>query len=290
LITCEDLQIYGGATLQNDYKISLDNKVAVIMGGGRGIGRATANTLAMAGAFVVVVSRTRQELNHTVSMIQSQGGSACAIKADVSDWESMNKLAGSVEQRFGSPDILVVNAGVLGPVGDSWKTDQQAWSHNIAVNLTGAYYSSRAFVPKMGKDRQGTLIYISSGAAEYPIPGWSAYCVSKAGLEQFVKSLAAEITERNLRIRVHTLRPGIVDTDMQEQARSSPEQKFAYVERFRQYYSSGQLRKPDEPAEVIYWLTTPFAEHLHGQIIDIDEHQIRMQVSMDLGLPVLEER
>ena len=100
----------------------------------------------------------------------------------------------------------------------------------------------------------------------------------------------AELKARNIGVRVNALHPGIVDTARQEKVRNTPAGQFAQVEKFRHYHATGKLRSPAEPAEVIYWLSTPFGEDLHGQVIDIDDAEIRTKISKDLGLPMLADR
>ncbi|MBS3783757.1 MAG: SDR family NAD(P)-dependent oxidoreductase, partial [Anaerolineae bacterium] len=178
----------------------LDGQVAVVTGGGRGIGRAAAIRLAEAGAGVMVSARTESEIVETAKAIVADGGAAEACPADVSDWEAMLRLARETEQAFGTPDIVVVNAGVIEPVDDTWEVPPRAWAKNLKVNLTGAFYTVRAFLPLMVDHGAGVLIFTSSGAATHPVPGWSAYCAAKAGLDHFVRNLAAELDGRGLSV------------------------------------------------------------------------------------------
>ncbi|MGD2104949.1 MAG: SDR family NAD(P)-dependent oxidoreductase, partial [Anaerolineae bacterium] len=106
----------------------LDGQVAVVTGGGRGIGRATAITLARAGASVVVTARTTSEIESTAAEIRAKGGSARAFPADVSDWEAVLRLARETQDAFGPPDVVVANAGVVEPVGDTWEVAPDAWA------------------------------------------------------------------------------------------------------------------------------------------------------------------
>jgi len=197
----------------------LEGQVAVVTGGGRGIGRAAAILLAQAGAAVVVTARTATEVEETAEHIRRQGGRAQALPADVSDWAAMERLAEETTQAFGPADIVVANAGVIHPVGDTWEVEPADWAQNLTINLTGSFYTARAFLPAMVARRSGVLIFVSSGAASHPVPGWSAYCAAKAGAEHFVRNVAAEVDQRGLPIRVHALYPGIVATAMQEKPR-----------------------------------------------------------------------
>jgi NAD(P)-dependent dehydrogenase (short-subunit alcohol dehydrogenase family) len=269
---------------------SLNGQVAVVTGGGRGIGRATAIRLAEAGASVMVTARTEAEVQETADRICQEGGSARAGPADVSDWEAMVQLAEETERAFGPADVVVANAGVIKPVGDTWEVTPEAWAKNLTINLTSACYTVRAFLPTMVDRRRGVLIFVSSGAALHPVPGWSAYCAAKAGLDHFVRNLAAEVDQRGLPIRIHALYPGIVATSMQEEVRQMPEGQFPRVGQFRGCHERGWLRPPEEPATPIWWLVTHMAADFHGQAVSIDDATIRQRMADDLSLPPFKGR
>lgn len=261
---------------------ALDNKVAVVTGGGRGIGRATARVLARAGARVMVTARSQAEIDETAEQIRQENGTAQAWPADVSDWEAMERLAAETESALGPADIVVANAGVINPVDDTWMVDPAAWAQNLRINLTGAFFTVRAFLPAMVARGSGTLIFVSSGAATHPVPGWSAYCAAKAGLDHFVRNLAAEIEERAAGLRVHALYPGVVATSMQQRIREKRPEEFSHVERYRRYHERGVLRPPEEPATLLWWLATSMAAEFHGQIVSIDDARIRQRIARDL--------
>jgi NAD(P)-dependent dehydrogenase (short-subunit alcohol dehydrogenase family) len=268
----------------------LDGQVAVVSGGGRGIGRATAITLARAGARVMVTARTESEIEETARRIRRDGGSARAFPADVSDWEAVAQLAAETERAFGLADVVVANAGVIEPVGNAWDVAPDAWAENLRINLTGAFYTARAFLPGMVERGRGVVIFTSSGAATHPVAGWSAYCAAKAGLDHFVRNLAAEIDEEGRDVRAHVFYPGIVDTSMQEHIRGQSEEVFSGVETYRGYHEQGWLRPPDEPAALVWWLATPMAAEYHGKVVSIDDRSIRRLMAEDLDLSPLEGR
>lgn len=268
----------------------LDGKAALVTGGGRGIGRATAIQLARAGADVVVTARTMEELEETVGTIAQEGGQARAISADVSDWTAMEELAQEAEAAFGPIDVVVANAGIIAPVGNTWEVAPDEWAKNVGVNLTGVFYTARAFLPGMVARRRGTLIFVSSGAATHPVRGWSAYCSAKAGVDHFARTLTAEIDEEELPIRIHFLYPGIVATAMQQKIRTMSEEEFSLVHKYRGYHQKGWLRPPEEPATLIWWLATPMAEAVHGQAVSIDDPRIRDRMARDLEIEPFEGR
>jgi NAD(P)-dependent dehydrogenase (short-subunit alcohol dehydrogenase family) len=268
----------------------LEGRVAVITGAGRGIGRAAALELARAGAAVVVAARHEAEVRETADKVQRAGGRALAVSADVSDWPSVQRLADRTREAFGPADIIVANAGVVEPAGDAWSVAPEAWAGNVAVNLTGAYFTWRVFAQAPRRNKGGVAIFVSSGAASHVIPGWSAYCAAKAGLEHFVRVAAEEADAQGLDVRLHAVRPGIVDTAMQEEVRGMSPERFRAVERFRGFHQKGWLRPPGEPAALIRWLCTPMAADLHGRVADIDDPAIRKRMAFDLGLPLFKGR
>jgi 3-oxoacyl-[acyl-carrier protein] reductase len=265
----------------------LENRVAVVTGGGRGIGRATALMLARAGANVVATARTYGEIMKTAQQIEFEGGRGTAIQADVSDWEQVEALSLETKRVFGAPDILVINASVIEPVSLLWETDPKLWEQNIRINLTGAYYTIRAFLPDMLAANHGKLIFLSSGAASRTVPGWSAYCASKAGVDHFARNLTAELSLKEFSIETYVFSPGVVDTDMQARIRRSTVEEFPQVDRYTDFKKNKYLRSPDEPAQVILWLACGYASDLSGKMFRIDDDEIRNRVASDLGTPLL---
>ncbi len=265
-------------------EVRLEGKVAVVTGGGRGIGRATALKLAEAGASVVVAARTKTQIEETAALIRERGGQALAVPTDVSEWQAVERLAKETVRAFGTADIVVANAAVLHPVGRSWEVPADLWARNVEINLIGAFYTARAFLPALVERGEGVLVFVSSGAAAHPVPGWSAYCAAKAGLDHFARNLGEELTMAGSRVRVHVLYPGIVETAMQEEIRRLPPGRFPLVEQFRTYHEAGWLRPPEEPATLIWWLATPLAADWHGRIVSIDDEAVRLRMARDLGI------
>ena len=160
-------------------QIDLAGQVAIVTGGGRGIGRAIAQGLAHAGAAVAVVSRTRDEVEETARLIEEAGGRALAFRADVTDQPAIKELAAGVEEQLGPIDLLVGNAGITGPAGPAWEVDQDEWWRCMDVNLRGPFLCSRAVLPGMVARRQGRIITVTSGSGLAPMPNDSAYAVAK---------------------------------------------------------------------------------------------------------------
>jgi NAD(P)-dependent dehydrogenase (short-subunit alcohol dehydrogenase family) len=201
----------------------------------------------------------------------------------VADYASVQNLAQETERAFGPADIVVANASVVAPVDQMWKIDPRDWANIVQVNLTGAFFTARAFLPSMMQRKQGILIFVSSGAATHPVVGWGAYCASKAGLDMLAQTLAAESDTAQAGIRVHALYPGIVDTQMQADIRSASTEQFPQVDRYRAYKEKGRLRSPEEPAQMIWWLSTSLTADYHGQILSLDDPAVRERMARDLS-------
>lgn len=265
--------------------LRLDGKTAVICGASGGVGAAAARILARAGANVVVASRNAGRLAEVAAQVRTEGGSARDLVVDLSDWSQTQQLAQAVEQA-GPVDILVVTAGTLDPVGRTWQVDPAEWAENVQVNLTGTFNAVRAFLPGMVARRAGTVILVSSVAVKVGTPTWGAYGSAKAGVDFLGRVLQAELDMDEVPVRVHVAYPGVVDTPMQEKLRAMSSEQFPSVEAFRRMKEKGRLRAPEQPANLIWWLTTEAAADLKGQIADLDDPAIRERVAADLGIPV----
>jgi NAD(P)-dependent dehydrogenase (short-subunit alcohol dehydrogenase family) len=266
----------------------LAQQVAIVTGAGRGIGRAAALTLAQAGAAVIVAARSAGEITSVADEIKHSGGQALAIPTDVSDVAQVDHLLILTMRAFGRIDILVNNAALIHPLGKVWETAPTAWSKLIAVNVIGPYLCSRAVLPHMLDRGSGRIINVSSGAAERDIEGASAYCASKAALERFSSTLAAEVA--HTAIKVTTLRPGVADTAMQSEIRQTSRQHFPRVAQWHTLHRKKQLRPPTEPAQAILWLASPFAATVEQHLFNIDDEAFRAQIVADLNLKPLPGR
>jgi 3-oxoacyl-[acyl-carrier protein] reductase len=273
---------------------SLDGKAAVIVGGGRGIGRAAALLLARAGATVVVAARRASDCEEVARSITSGGGRALAVAADAADWASTQDLAAKATDWAGSPDVLVVTAGAIQPAGKVWEVAPDQWAGCVQVNLVGAFNTLRAFLPDMvagaagaggAPPRGATVVLVSTGVTRFVVPGWSAYGAAKSGLDYLGRNLQSELDLEGLPISVYTVYPGVVDTPMQETIRGMTQEEFPDVERIRRMHEEGRLRPPEQPATLIWWLATLGAADLRGQVVDIGSPDIRGRVAADLGLP-----
>ncbi|KWR75546.1 SDR family NAD(P)-dependent oxidoreductase [Cupriavidus sp. IDO] len=198
----------------------LKNKVAVITGAGRGIGRAIALAYASAGAAVVCSARGEAEITQTANLIREAGGRAIAHVADVGDYQAIASLFQRASNEYGGIDIVVANAGVALEQRRIADSDPALWSKTIDINLTGAYYTAHAAIPHLRRRGAGKIIMVGSGQRKRPAPGFSAYSCSKSGLWMLTQSLAVELQEDN--ISVNELIPGPVRTDLTRNAPMPP--------------------------------------------------------------------
>lgn len=259
----------------------LQDQVAIVTGAGRGIGRATALALAQAGAAIVLAARSETEIAGVKEEIKRNGGQALAIPTDVSDMSQVDHLLVLTLRAFKQVNILVNNAAVIQPFGNVWETSPLAWQRAILTNVIGPYLCARTVLPHLLDRGSGRIINLSSGAAEAKIQGASAYCASKAALEQFSGTLATEVEGSG--VVVTTFRPGIVDTPMQTEIRETSARQLPKVDRWRNWHEQGQLRPPSEPAQGVLWLASHFANNVNGQLFSIDDDQFRQRIAADLG-------
>lgn len=195
----------------------LDGTVALVTGGGRGIGRVTAVALAQVGTSVVAVARSRDEVEETAAIIEGSGGRAIGLSADVADRAAVEAVVAEVEGRLGPVDVLVNNAGIGGPNVPLWECDPEAWWRVLEVNLRGPMLLCRAVLPAMIRRRSGVIVNVGSYAGIRASMGGvagTAYPVSKAALVRFTDTLAASVDEHG--VRVFTISPGLVRTAMTE--------------------------------------------------------------------------
>ena len=223
----------------NPCDTALTGKVALVTGGGRGIGRAVVLRLAGAGAAVGVLARTASEVADTVRAVENQGGRALALVADVSDEAAVKAAVARCEKELGPVDILVNNAGVFHHESIE-NTPADVWRRLMAVNVLGTVFCSRAVLPSMRARGAGRIINIASSAGRKGYPNQSAYCASKHAQIGFTKVLALET--HGAGIRVHVVNPGGVDTRL--------------VRDNRDDVDVSEYMRPEEIADVVCFLAT----------------------------------
>jgi NAD(P)-dependent dehydrogenase (short-subunit alcohol dehydrogenase family) len=197
----------------------LQDKVAVVTGGGRGIGRAVAEGMAAQGAKVAVISRTDQELHEVVDGITGKNGEAQAVTADVTKPDQVQMAMSTILSSFGQIDILVNNAGTNLALGLPWEVDPVDWWTDVETSLLGPFLCTQVVGAAMVERGSGRIINISSGAATEPRPYSSGYAAAKTAAQRYSESVAPLFLERG--VRVFSLNPGPVKTTLNDQARNS---------------------------------------------------------------------
>lgn len=241
---------------------SLENRVALVTGGSRGIGRAVALELAARGAAVVVnYNKSPEAAQEVVKKIQDAGGKASAFQADVSDFKQAEALVKYAIDTFGDLSILVNNAGItrdmlimLMPEAD--------WDAVIATNLKSTFNCSKTAVKHMLRKRYGRVINMASVAGQMGNPGQTNYSASKAGQIGFTKALAREVAARN--ITVNAVAPGFVDTEILD---SMPPET---LEAALKMVPLGRKAQPEEIAYAVAFLASDQAAFITGQVLAVD--------------------
>jgi NAD(P)-dependent dehydrogenase (short-subunit alcohol dehydrogenase family) len=191
-------------------------RIALVTGASRGIGRAVTLALADAGAHVIMVARTTGALEEVDDEVRARGGTATLVRLDLRKPDQVDALGPSVFERWGKLDILVANAGVLGPLSPLAHITNAAWADVMEINLNTNWRLIRTLDPLLRRSDAGRGIFVSSGAASGKNAYWGPYAVSKAGLEALVKTYAHEI--ETTPIRVNIINPGPIRTAMRAKA------------------------------------------------------------------------
>ena len=229
----------------------LEGKTALITGASRGLGLAIAKAYARQGAHVILISRTRGGLEEADDAIRELGGKATLIPLNLTRGEKLDALGPSLYERFPHIDILVGNAGQLGPLSPLGHIRQQDWQNVLDINLTANWRLIRTIDPLLKRAAAGRAIFVTSGAASGRHAYWGPYAASKAGLEALVKTYAAECANSN--VRVNLVNPGPVATNMRAKAFPGED--------------PGSLTQPDDLADLFIRLAST-GLHDNGKVFD----------------------
>jgi NAD(P)-dependent dehydrogenase (short-subunit alcohol dehydrogenase family) len=241
----------------------LDGRIALITGGGRGIGRAIALAYAAEGARLALTARTASELQETAQLIEERFSTpAMTVVADVSNHEQVERAVGQTLENYGFIDVLVNNAGNIGPVGRVWDNDPAEWARTIAVHLMGVFYGCHAVLPSMLKRGQGRIVNMSGVGG----PNTSAYDAAKTGIVNLTENLALELADTP--ITVNAISPGSIHTRMWEETRdlSLAIGDTATYERGLQV-TSGQGASIERAAQLAVFLGSDDCGALSGRLV-----------------------
>lgn len=243
----------------------LEGKVALITGGGRGIGRATAELFAKEGARVMIATRTESYGREALEAITGAGGKAALHVADLCSRAAVRKAVQTTVDTFQRLDIVVHNAAST-PYAMVWDIDDEALDDVVDVNLKSAFWFAREALPALETNKPSSILVVSSIAGNSQCqPGYSAYGATKAGLNSFVRMAAAELGSKG--IRVNGVEPGLTMTDS---ARKLPAEEMAKIERI---IPLGSSALPIDIANALLFLASQEASHITGHIITVDGGQ-----------------
>ena len=243
--------------------VSLEGRVALVTGASRGIGSAVAGALGRAGARVAVhYERSAEAAESVARRIRESGGDAVALPAELARAEDARRLVADAVERWGRLDILVNNAGI-------WKADRAGagdvavWDRTFAVNARGAFLVTDSAVPHLER-RRGSIVFVSSTAAQRGEAGHAAYAASKGALISYTKSLATELGPRG--IRVNCVAPGWVDTDMSAEPLRDPVRRAEIDATI----PLGRVAEPEDIAGPVLFLVSDLARHVHGEVLNVN--------------------
>jgi len=237
------------------------NRIAMVTGASRGIGRACALELAKAGVKVALAARQVEKLEAVGEEIRAAGGEAFVVAIDLGEHASIKEAIGKVAKEFGRIDILVNNAGVTKD-GLALRMKPDDWNMVLRTNLTGAFYCIQQVISPMMRERWGRIVNISSVVGEAGNAGQANYVASKAGLIGLTKSLAQELGSRN--ITVNAVAPGFIETDMTHVLKEEQKAKIT------QGIPLARIGRPEEVAAAVRFLCGEEAGYITGNVIDVN--------------------
>ncbi|NBR39327.1 MAG: SDR family NAD(P)-dependent oxidoreductase [Alphaproteobacteria bacterium] len=232
----------------------LKDRIALVTGASRGIGRAAAKALARHGAHVIATARTQAGLEELDDEIKAEGGIATLVTMDLNDRPALPRLSAAIHERWGRLDIMILNAGILGTLSPVAHLDEDTWDDVIAVNLSASFRVIHHLDPLFRRSDAGRAVLVTSGAAQASRAYWSAYSASKAGLEALGKSWANELLQTTH--KVNMLNPGRIATNMIGKA-------FPGIDK-------ATLPSPDDIADAFVKLCLPDCPH-QAQILNVNQ-------------------
>ena len=243
----------------------LASKVAIISGAGRGIGAAIAVAFARQSAELVLVARTKSELERVAKNVERLGSQAMVAAGDVSKPKEVDQIISAAIERYERVDVLVNAAAIHGPIGRLWEVDSEQWIDAVRVNLVGTFLCCRGVIPHMIAGGGGKIINFSGGGATSPSPRLSAYGVSKAAVVRLTETLAAELRDSN--VQVNAIAPGMVDTRIHDDVLAAGERAGEHLQEVLRLRQNGGAVPVELPAELAVFLASRKSDGLSGKLI-----------------------
>jgi len=256
--------------------ISIREKSVLIAGAGRGIGKRLAMGFAEAGARVGLLARSQPELDLAKLEIEQAGGNALRIRADIRDVEQMNAAVDRIRVVFGGLDVLVVAAGVQGPIGPFVATKPKAWNEAIEVNLIGVANACRAALPPMIEKRSGKIILLTGGGSADSRPNFTAYAAAKTAIVRLVECLADEVRDHN--VQVNCMAPGASYSHMTDEILNAGEEKAGRkeIEDAERVRVTGGV-SPEKQIQLAVFLASEGSNHISGKLIHVNDDWKRFE-------------
>ncbi len=246
--------------------LNIKNKVTLITGATSGIGKETAFLFGNEGAKLMLVARDKNRLDEVASQIKTNGGEAEVFPADITDQKKMKECVKKTEQVYGGIDILVNAAGIIAS-GTIEDTKMEDWDYMMDINLRAVFNLTQLVLPSL-KKRKGNIVNVSSVTGVRAFPGVLAYCVSKAGLDQFTRCVALELAPEG--VRVNAVNPGVTFTELHRRGGMDEEKYAAFLEHSKTTHPIGRVGQPKEIAQLILFLASPHAGWITGVTYSID--------------------
>jgi NAD(P)-dependent dehydrogenase (short-subunit alcohol dehydrogenase family) len=245
---------------------SLEKRVALVTGAGRGLGRAIAEALGAAGAAVACAARAADAAEATAAAIRGLGRRAQGVKLDVTRTDEITAAVGEVERALGPVDILVNNAGITFEKKTVDVTDDE-WERVLATNLTSMFRCARAVAPGMIARGRGKIINIGSMYGTIGVGRYAAYCASKAGVDGLTRSLAVEWARHG--VQVNCVAPGFMNTDIPRAALADPKTRELFLSKI----PARRIGEPGEIGPLVVYLASPASDYMTGQTLYFDGGQ-----------------
>jgi NAD(P)-dependent dehydrogenase (short-subunit alcohol dehydrogenase family) len=256
--------------------MELKDKVAIVTGAGRGIGRALALEFARHGARVVCCARTEKDIEETAALIRKDHGQCLPLRVDVTDKQQIAHMAEETVKQFGRINVLFNNAARIPVISGLWDVDPDAWWDEVTVNLRGPMLCTRAVLPQMIRQNEGVIINMSGGSN---IPGRTSYCCSKVAISRMTVLLARELQAINSSVIVFEMGPGLVKTK-RTLTEAQTAEGIRWNPNTKQQFELGKDRPPEDCARATVQLLVRAGPELSGKSFQASEILVEPAVSL----------